>query len=320
VGLLADAILFRNAGTGTFTTQRLLGTVLPRPPRAGDVDGDGDLELLSVTWYPTVVEVHHNLGGAIFAPPVSHPIGEPDVIAMDVLLGDLDGDADQDLVAYGYYARAISVLRNPGNGAFEPYEPWNSGATYQVAAADLDGDGDRDLAFTPLAMDTVEVLRNCVTSSVTSCAGDGSGLPCPCGNDSPPGSGAGCRSSLGNGAVLAASGSARLHHDELRLRASGMPNGLAVYVQGTLSENNGAGTPFADGLVCVGGTLVRLAARVNAGGASEVPAAGEAPLHVRGHVAQAGERFYQVWYRNAAAFCTPGTFNLTNGVRVLWAN
>jgi hypothetical protein len=27
---------------------------------------------------------------------------------------------------------------------------------------------------------------------------------------------------------------------------------------------------------------------------------------------------YQVWYRNASAFCTPATFNLTNGLRVTW--
>jgi hypothetical protein len=29
-------------------------------------------------------------------------------------------------------------------------------------------------------------------------------------------------------------------------------------------------------------------------------------------------RRYQVWYRNAAAFCTPDTYNLTNGFEVTW--
>jgi hypothetical protein len=29
---------------------------------------------------------------------------------------------------------------------------------------------------------------------------------------------------------------------------------------------------------------------------------------------------YQLWYRNAAAFCTPSTFNLTNGLDVTWTN
>jgi hypothetical protein len=40
---------------------------------------------------------------------------------------------------------------------------------------------------------------------------------------------------------------------------------------------------------------------------------------VRGAVTTAGSvRNYQVWYRNAAAFCTPSTFNLTNGLSVTW--
>jgi hypothetical protein len=32
-----------------------------------------------------------------------------------------------------------------------------------------------------------------------------------------------------------------------------------------------------------------------------------------------GTRWYQVWYRNAAGFCTPATFNLSNAVRVDWS-
>jgi hypothetical protein len=35
-------------------------------------------------------------------------------------------------------------------------------------------------------------------------------------------------------------------------------------------------------------------------------------------VTAAGTRTYQCWYRNAAAFCTPSTFNLTNGVLITW--
>jgi hypothetical protein len=31
-----------------------------------------------------------------------------------------------------------------------------------------------------------------------------------------------------------------------------------------------------------------------------------------------GNRTYQVWYRNSAAFCTPDVFNLSNGLVVTW--
>jgi hypothetical protein len=40
---------------------------------------------------------------------------------------------------------------------------------------------------------------------------------------------------------------------------------------------------------------------------------------VRGNVTGAGTREYQVWYRNAASFCTASTFNLTNGLQLNWA-
>jgi hypothetical protein len=29
-------------------------------------------------------------------------------------------------------------------------------------------------------------------------------------------------------------------------------------------------------------------------------------------------RYYQVWYRNVAPFCTPEAYNLTNGLVVTW--
>ena len=40
--------------------------------------------------------------------------------------------------------------------------------------------------------------------------------------------------------------------------------------------------------------------------------------YVRGGVTAGNVRRYQVWYRNSAAFCTPATFNLTNGLSVTW--
>jgi hypothetical protein len=61
-----------------------------------------------------------------------------------------------------------------------------------------------------------------------------------------------------------------------------------------------------------------LATRVNSAGASTYPSAGEPSISVRGAVVAPGVRSYQVWYRNSAAFCTPSTFNLSNGLQVLW--
>jgi hypothetical protein len=71
-------------------------------------------------------------------------------------------------------------------------------------------------------------------------------------------------------------------------------------------------------LRCAGGTVIRLGTETNAGGASQYPGAGDAAISVQGVNAAGSVRTYQVWYRNAASFCTNATFNLTNGIEVAW--
>jgi hypothetical protein len=54
------------------------------------------------------------------------------------------------------------------------------------------------------------------------------------------------------------------------------------------------------------------------GGSSELPERQSAISVVGGVPSIGGNRYYQVWYRDSAAFCTPSTFNLTNGLQVVW--
>jgi len=65
------------------------------------------------------------------------------------------------------------------------------------------------------------------------CAGDGSGTACPCGNASAVGADSGCLNSTGNGGHLEALGTASIASDTVLLRASGMPDSSALYFQGT---------------------------------------------------------------------------------------
>jgi hypothetical protein len=150
------------------------------------------------------------------------------------------------------------------------------------------------------------------------CLGDGTGTACPCGNSSPSGTPAGCLSSMGVGGKLLATGQASLSSDSLVLSGSDMPNSSALYFQGTARTNGGAGSAFGDGLRCASGAIVRLGLKVNSAGGSQYPSAGDTSVSVRGQVASPGIRDYQVWFRNAAPFCTPSTFNLTNGFEVTW--
>ncbi len=149
------------------------------------------------------------------------------------------------------------------------------------------------------------------------CFGDGSGTACPCGNAGAAGNG--CASSVNvNGGNLTASGSPSIAVDTLVLQGSGMPNSSALYFQGTGQQSGGAGAVFGDGLRCAGGSVVRLGTKNNMSGASAYPNMGDPTVSVRGMCAAADVRTYQVWYRNAAAFCTASTFNLTNGIEVTW--
>jgi hypothetical protein len=156
-----------------------------------------------------------------------------------------------------------------------------------------------------------------ITPSASYCSGDGSGTACPCAN--PGTAGAGCANSLDpNGARLDGAGTASLGNDTYQIAAAGMPDSTALYLQGSTQQNGGAGSVFGDGLRCVAGSIVRLGIKTNAGGASQYPSIGDPSVSLRGGIAAPGTRRYQVWYRNAAAFCTPSTFNLTNGVEVTW--
>jgi hypothetical protein len=150
------------------------------------------------------------------------------------------------------------------------------------------------------------------------CAGDGTGAACPCANDSVPGARVGCLNSLGTGGKLRAGGTASLSNDTLVLHGSQMPNTSALYFQGTLAQNGGNGATFGDGKRCAGGTTTRLGEKNNVMGASYYPSPGNLPVSSAGSVTSPGTRTYQVWYRNAATYCTAATFNLTNGVEVTW--
>lgn len=192
-------------------------------------------------------------------------------------------------------------------------------AVLGLANATNANDGEYAVRITnPCGRTTSASARLEVTAGLPFCAGDNSGsMWCPC-QPSESGQAVGCLNSLGVGGKLRAQGVASVSGDTLALLGSLMPNSSALYFQGTAQAGNGNGVRFGDGLRCASGSVLRLGTKLNSTNSSQYPAAGDAPVTVRGQVTVPGVRTYQVWYRNAANFCASQTFNLTNGLVVTW--
>ncbi len=149
------------------------------------------------------------------------------------------------------------------------------------------------------------------------CHGDGSSVACPCGNNSVLGDAEGCLHSGGTGGRLRGYGQASVSNDRVVMHALRLP----TTTQGLLFQGSGPqpAVPFGDGQRCVAGPIVRLGVKTACTGQIVWPEPGDPSLAVTGGVLPSTVPTYQVWYRNAAVFCTPSTFNVTNAIRVAWA-
>lgn len=148
------------------------------------------------------------------------------------------------------------------------------------------------------------------------CAGDGSGVACPCGNTGATGRGC-ANSSFAAGAQLSSTGTPSIALDTVVLTATDIPGPALFFQSDGLSASALA---FGDGLLCATTGIVRLGVVFPTAGVAAYPGGTTPnPVHVAGAPVVAGStKHYQGWYRDAAAFCTTDTFNMTNGVSWTW--
>lgn len=156
------------------------------------------------------------------------------------------------------------------------------------------------------------VPDECGPGTVT-CVGDGSLIPCPCGNESALGAEEGCLNSVGTGGILYTTGTSVVAFDNLTFHAAqcrpGMP---ALLVQGSSFIS----IPFKDGVFCTGGPTQRvevilLDAAGNGSTSGSIVTGGSIP-------AVGGTRWYQMWYRDPGGSpCLTGS-NFTRGLEILW--
>ena len=114
---------------------------------AADMDGDGDMDIVSASYSDDTIAWYENNGATDPSCSAANIATSADG-ATSVFVADMDNDGDMDIVSASFNDDAIAWYEN--NGAADPSFTAADIATsadnpYSVFAADMDNDGDMDI-------------------------------------------------------------------------------------------------------------------------------------------------------------------------------
>lgn len=114
---------------------------------AGDLDGDGDADIVLASYVDGEITVFENVGGGDFADALILVSGETG--ARDLALGDIDGDGDLDIAYAAQLADRFAWLRNEGSMEFAVpidivADPILRNCATGIRLARMDADNDLD--------------------------------------------------------------------------------------------------------------------------------------------------------------------------------
>jgi len=140
-----ESRIYVNDGQGGFIATEVPPNPADTTTRSvamGDLDGDGDLDILLGNNGKS--QVYLNDGKGNLTPTIA-ALNSAGNDTMSAAMGDLDGDGDLDILL-GNFNQPSQVYLNNGRGGFTPSVTLNPASpTRSVALGDLDGDGDLDI-------------------------------------------------------------------------------------------------------------------------------------------------------------------------------
>ncbi|MDP2709786.1 MAG: FG-GAP-like repeat-containing protein [Solirubrobacteraceae bacterium] len=143
---------------GTATTFSLAGGQFPNDIAIGDLDGDGNPDVVTSNGNSDNVSVLLGDGLGGLGTAASHGLSGGD-FPQSVAIADLDGDGKLDVTVANLFTNDVSVLLGDGAGGLGSAANFATGSLpVALAVADLDGDGKRDVATANLSGSTSVLL------------------------------------------------------------------------------------------------------------------------------------------------------------------
>ena len=160
-----------NDGSGNFPGNAASFATEPNIPTdvsGGDLDGDGDVDIVVASSESDELIVYQNNGDGTFAD--GQTLNTPNSESVySVEVADLEGDGDLDIISASSVSGDVSVFENLGGGSFEAEQVIGTvDGVNSVFAADLDGDelleivasayGDQEIVyFENTTVETVDI-------------------------------------------------------------------------------------------------------------------------------------------------------------------
>jgi len=154
----------QNDGQGNFGTQQIITTEVNTPifVYADDIDGDGDMDVLSASRLGNKIAWHENLNG-LGSFGVQQVVSLNANLASSIVTSDLDQDGDLDILSASIGDDKIAWYRNiDGAGTFGAQQliSTNADGAYSVFSIDINGDGRKDVVSSSRYDDKIAWYEN----------------------------------------------------------------------------------------------------------------------------------------------------------------